>query len=98
MCLAPLSPIYAQNATPLAASAQPVPAASQLIIYHAGSLTAAFKSIATAFLEFLLTPDKGAALQKVTGPDPILPAIVSEEDYSRLPAELRPPVTTKPMP
>lgn len=55
-------------------------------------------ALATAFLQFLLTPDKGGALQKATGPDPISPAIVSEEDYSRLPAELRPLVTTKPMP
>lgn len=53
-------------------------------------------ALATAFLQFLLTPDKGVALQKMTGPDPIVPAIVSEEDYSRLPAELRPLVTTTP--
>ena len=48
MCFALLSPIYAQDATPSAASAQP--AASQLIIYHAGSLTAAFQKIEAAFI------------------------------------------------
>ncbi len=54
--------------------------------------------LATAFIRFLLTPDKGVALQKVTGPDPIVPAVVSAGDYLRLPAELRPLVTTTPMP
>jgi molybdate/tungstate transport system substrate-binding protein len=50
MCLALLSPVYAQNAAPSTASSQPPPAASQLIIYHAGSLTAAFKKIEAAFM------------------------------------------------
>lgn len=55
-------------------------------------------ALATKFLQFLLTPDKGGELQKVTGPEPISPAFVSEEDYAKLPAALRPLVTTKPMP
>ena len=50
MCLALLSPVYAQNTTSSAAPSQPQPAASQLIIYHAGSLSAAFKKIEAAFM------------------------------------------------
>lgn len=45
---------------------------------------------AIAFLRFLLTPDQGGALQKAPGPEPILPAIVSRDDYPKVPAELRP--------
>ena len=54
--------------------------------------------LASAFLRFLLTPDKGVALQKATGPDPIVPAVVNADDFSILPAELRPLVTTTSMP
>jgi molybdate/tungstate transport system substrate-binding protein len=50
MCLALLSPVYAQNTGSATASSQPEAAASQLIIYHAGSLTAAFKKIEAAFM------------------------------------------------
>ena len=50
ICLALLSPVYAQNTAFSTASSQPQPAASQLIIYHAGSLTAAFKKIEAAFM------------------------------------------------
>ncbi len=50
MCLALLSSVYAQNTTPSAAASQPLPAASQLIVYHAGSVTAAFKKIEAAFI------------------------------------------------
>jgi ABC-type molybdate transport system substrate-binding protein len=45
---------------------------------------------AIAFLQFLLTPGKGPALEQTTGPEPILPAIVSKEDFARVPSELRP--------
>ena len=45
---------------------------------------------AIAFLCFLLTPEKGGALQKGAGPEPIVPALVDEDDYSKVPAELRP--------
>ncbi|MBV9507706.1 MAG: extracellular solute-binding protein [Acidobacteriia bacterium] len=44
---------------------------------------------AVAFLEFLLNPGKGAALQKAAGPEPIIPALVSKSDHERLPEELR---------
>ena len=50
MCLALLSPVYAQNTASSTAPSQPQPATSQLIIYHAGSLTAAFKKIEAAFM------------------------------------------------
>ena len=45
---------------------------------------------AIAFLCFLLTPEKGGALQKAAGPEPILPALVDEDDYTKIPEELRP--------
>jgi molybdate/tungstate transport system substrate-binding protein len=45
---------------------------------------------AIAFLQFLLTPGKGPALEQTTGPEPILPAVVSQDDYSRIPDVLRP--------
>jgi molybdate/tungstate transport system substrate-binding protein len=50
ICLALLSPVDAQNSAPSAAPSQPTPAASQLIIYHAGSLSAAFKKLEAAFM------------------------------------------------
>ena len=49
---------------------------------------------AIAFLQFLLTPGKGGALEQTTGPEPILPAVVSQDDYSRIPDVLRPLVRT----
>ena len=45
---------------------------------------------AIAFLQFLLTPGKGGALEQTTGPEPILPAVVSMDDYSKVPDTLRP--------
>ena len=44
---------------------------------------------AIAFLRFLLTPGKGGALQQAAGPEPILPALVSQGDYTKVPADLR---------
>lgn len=35
-------------------------------------------------------PGKGGALQQAAGPEPILPALVSQGDYTKVPAELRP--------
>jgi len=49
---------------------------------------------AIAFLQFLLTPGKGGALEQTTGPEPILPAVVSQDDYARIPDVLRPLVRT----
>ena len=49
---------------------------------------------AIAFLHFLLTPAKGGALQKSAGPEPILPATVSEEDYPKIPSTLKPLVVS----
>jgi molybdate/tungstate transport system substrate-binding protein len=51
---------------------------------------------AIAFLRFLLTASKGGALRKVAGPEPILPAAVSEADYAKIPSTLRPLVVTAP--
>ena len=45
---------------------------------------------AIAFLQFLLTPGKGVALEQETGPEPIVPAIVSKDDYTKIPDTLRP--------
>jgi molybdate/tungstate transport system substrate-binding protein len=53
---------------------------------------------AIAFLQFLLTPGKGGALEQTTGPEPILPAVVSQDDYSRIPDVLRPLVSTTSQP
>jgi molybdate/tungstate transport system substrate-binding protein len=49
---------------------------------------------AIAFLGFLLSPGKGGALQKAAGPEPILPAKVSEEDLGKVPSPLRPLVVS----
>ena len=49
---------------------------------------------AIAFLQFLLTPGKGGFLEQTTGPDPIVPAVVSQDDSSRIPDVLRPLVST----
>jgi molybdate/tungstate transport system substrate-binding protein len=49
---------------------------------------------ALAFLRFLLTQDKGGALQEAAGPEPILPARVSEEDFGRVPSALHPLVVS----
>ncbi len=51
---------------------------------------------AIAFLRFLLTPDRGVALQRAAGPPPIVPAMVSKEDGGKLPAELRPLAAVQP--
>jgi ABC-type glycerol-3-phosphate transport system substrate-binding protein len=53
---------------------------------------------AIAFLQFLLTPGKGLALEQETGPQPIVPAIVSTDDYARIPDTLRPLVKVIPQP
>ncbi len=53
---------------------------------------------AIAFLQFLLTPGKGGALQQTTGPEPILPALVSADDYAKVPDTLRPLLKTIPQP
>jgi molybdate/tungstate transport system substrate-binding protein len=53
---------------------------------------------AVAFLKFLLTPGEGQALQRTTGPEPIVPAVVSQDDYSRIPDVLRPLVRTASQP
>jgi molybdate/tungstate transport system substrate-binding protein len=53
---------------------------------------------AIAFLQFLLTPGKGGALEQTTGPEPILPAVVSQDDCSRIPDVLRPLVSTTSQP
>lgn len=45
---------------------------------------------AIAFLQFLLTPGKGVALEQTTGPEPMVPAVVSKDDYARVPDTLRP--------
>ena len=47
--LALLAPAFAQSPKGSTSAQQPPPAASQLIIYHAGSLTAAFNKIEAAF-------------------------------------------------
>lgn len=44
---------------------------------------------AIAFLAFLLDPNKGGALQKTFGPEPIIPALVTSSDRERLPKELQ---------
>jgi len=54
--------------------------------------------IAIVFLQFLLTPGKGVALEQETGPEPIVPAVVSEDDYARVPGTLRPLVKVIPQP
>jgi molybdate/tungstate transport system substrate-binding protein len=45
-----LAPAFTQSPKASATSQQPPPATSQLIIYHAGSLTAAFNKIEAAFM------------------------------------------------
>jgi molybdate/tungstate transport system substrate-binding protein len=44
---------------------------------------------AIAFLAFLLNPNKGVALQKTVGPEPIVPALITRSDHERLPKELQ---------
>lgn len=51
---------------------------------------------ALQFLEFLLAPGKGGAIESATGPEPVLPAMVSTDDYAKLPAALRPLVKAVP--
>ena len=51
---------------------------------------------AIAFLRFLLSPGNGPALEETTGPEPIVPAIVSKDDYDRVPKELRTLVSVTP--
>jgi hypothetical protein len=53
---------------------------------------------AIAFLRFLLAADKGGALQQAAGPEPILPALVSRGDYTKVPAELRPLLSVSTLP
>ena len=45
---------------------------------------------AIEFLRFLLTPNKGGELEQTTGPEPIFPAVVSQDDYARIPEVLQP--------
>ena len=44
---------------------------------------------AIAFLQFLLSPGKGLAIEEINGPEPIVPAIVNQGDYANVPDVLR---------